>query len=212
MISSSKVIKLPRTVTRLNNVSEKVFAYLQDEDLKKVIDEKVKRAEKKSFKDGHSTGVEEGRNEGKQKFDASITQLQTCVEEMNAYIASLHKELEQESIKLVFALSEKIVRRELSASTEISRIISESLRKLPEKRCIILKVNPLSQECVGSIISQLQVHNIPADQVTVEVDQSIEQGGCYIETDNSVVDGRVDKIISEVENRLQELAQWEPNN
>lgn len=212
MISSSKVIKLPGSLKQINAVSDKVNKYLQDEELKKVIEQKIERVQKKAYEEGFAKGLEQGKHEGKQRYEAAIQTVKAIVDEMNAYIDTFHKEMEQENISLAFALSKKIIRKELSAAQELSQIIRDTFHKIPEKRGILIRLHQSSQKHIDELKKELENHNVPLDQIEIETDASVEQGGCYIETDSAVVDGRIETIVLEVEKRLQELAQWEPNS
>lgn len=207
--SSSRVIKLKKSVSYVSNVTERVIDSLNDPEVKKVIDEKIAHVRDKAYKEGYQKGADEARKAEIANYSGATVLVNKSIEELNKYLERLYKEIEEEVVHLVIAISEVIIRRELSCPDKVSNVIRESLKELSDKRGIIIRLHPTAGKYFDQIVEVLKKQGIELSQVRVILDQSIGEGGCYVETDTSVVDARIDKIFSEVRQKLEEFIKWE---
>ncbi|RJP61226.1 MAG: hypothetical protein C4541_02505 [Candidatus Auribacter fodinae] len=206
----SKVIKLAKPVNHIANVSDKVISYMSDPELKKVINEQIDRARHQAYQEGYARGSHEARDKEQKRFAGATSLISTVTDQMNSYIDSLHKEIEREIVLLISSLCESVIRRELSCPKELSAVIVDSVKKLGEqKRGIILHLHPNAAHYFEKIIAELQKQSVDLTQLHVEIDQSVGDGGCLIQTDTSVIDARVDNILRETRQKIEELIRWE---
>ncbi len=207
--SLSKVIKIDKSTTQLTPVSDKLLAYLKDEELLKLINEKNLRVKERSYDLGYKKGFQDAKEEQQQKFSNSNELLNQSIQEMNRYVDVLHKELEEEWVHLVLGVAEVVLRHELSKPGVVSEIIKEALNKIPETRQLVLKLHPTAGEYFEQIVADLKKQNIDLGQAKIEIDPQVGEGGCFIETDKAVVDARIDKIIFEVRQKIEESIKWD---
>jgi len=209
MNSLSKVIKLNKSFTQVNRVTDKVVDYLNDDEVKKVVEEKIERVRQKAFQQGYEKGRAEAEKEVTEQFKNSSLQIVNLVENLNVYMDSLNKEIEQEIIELVLSVSETVIRNELSRPDVVSTIIMDSLRKTCSKRNLIIKLHPDSGHYFEQVAKAIKEQNFDLDSIKIEIDENVGVGGCIIETDKSIVDGRLDSILKEVRHTMQELIKWQ---
>ncbi len=207
--SLSKTIKIDKSTTQLTAVSDKLLNYLRDEELVKLINEKNLRIKEKAYADGYKKGFQDASSQEQQKFSNANKTLNDSVQEMNRYIGVLHKELEEEMVQLVVGVAESVLRHELSKPDVVSQVIKEAFAKIPETRHLVLKLHPSAGEYFEQIVEDLKKHNINLEQVKVEIDPQVGEGGCFIETEKAVVDARIEKIISEVRREIEESIKWD---
>lgn len=207
--SLSKVIKIDKSTTQLTAVSDKLLLYLKDEELLKLINEKNLRVKERAYDAGYKKGFQDAKEEQQQKFSNANELLNQSIQEMNQYVNVLHKELEEEWVQLALEVAEVVLRHELSKPGVVSEIIKEALNKIPKTRQLILRLHPTAGEYFEQIVADLKKQNIELDQAKIEIDSQVGEGGCFIETDKTVVDARIDKIISEVRQKIEESIKWD---
>jgi len=209
MNSLSKVVKLKKSVDTLTPVNDRILNYLNDQELKKIIDEKVHRAKSKAFQDGYQKGFRDASAAEQKKFSNASKLISDTLEQMDSYIGRLYTELEGEIVRLIIFVSEVVIRHQLKRSDEVSQIIKDSIKKITEKRAISIKLHPHAGRYFEQIVEQLRALNIDMGQIKIDIDSQVGEGGCYIETNKNVIDARISKIIDEIRVKIEELVQWQ---
>ncbi|GEM_PF-2334698 len=209
MNSLSKVIKLKKSVNNLTPVNDKILNYLKDESLKKIIDETVERAKNKAFQEGYQKGLREASAAEQKKFSNASLLISNSIKAIDSYIGNLYVELEADIIQLIVYVSEIVVRNQLKHGDEISQIIKDSIHKITEKRGLYIKLHPHAGKYFEQVVAELRAQNIDLSQVKIDIDPQVGEGGCYIETNRIVIDARIDKILSEIRTKIEELVQWQ---
>ena len=209
MNSLSKVIKLDKSFTQVNRVTDRVVDYLNDDEVKKIVDERIERVRQKAFQEGYEKGHAEATNSVSEQFKNASLQIVNMVDNLNKYIESVNKELEQEIIELILSVSESVIRNELSRPDIVSKIIIDSLNKTYTKRNLVIKLHPDSGHYFEQVAQVIKQQNFDLDSIKIEIDENVGVGGCLIETDKSIVDGRLNNILKEVRETMQELVKWQ---
>ncbi|MCD6460350.1 hypothetical protein J7L67_06760 [bacterium] len=209
MNSLSKVIKIDKSFTQVSRVTGKVVDYLNDAEVKKVVEEKIERVRSKAFQQGYEKGRAEARRSVTEQFKNASKEIINLVDNLNKYIDSVNKELEQEIIELVLSVSETVIRNELSRPDVVSKIIIDSLRKINTKRALVIKLHPDSGHYFEQIAAVLKEQNFDLESIKIEIDENVGVGGCFIESDKSIIDGRLDSILKEVKETMRELIKWQ---
>lgn len=206
----SKVIKLNKSIKHFSKVSPNVAEYLKDPELKQLIDEQVARAHKNGYQEGYAQGSREARDQEQKKFAEATRLIDALAQQFNRYSESVYIEIEHETVRLLFALCESIIRKELSYPDEISGIIRDALQKIgAQPRELVLKLHPHAAHYFEQIVEQLKQQHIDMSQISVEIDETVGEGGCYLISDTTVVDGRVRMILHEMQAKIEELIRWE---
>ncbi|MDX9703445.1 MAG: FliH/SctL family protein [Candidatus Auribacterota bacterium] len=207
--SSSKVIKIKKPVTQVQPVTDKLLTYLQDEELNKIVSDRIERAKKQAYQEGYQKGTKDATAQQEKKFASATQMIDNVVNEFNTYIDAVHRELEQDMIRLVIEMAQAVIKKELSRTDVVSQIIVDALEKCNQKHNIVLHVHPESGHNFEQIVARMQQRNFDLSQIRIEVNPSVGQGGCYIESDSEVVDARIDQILAEVRQKIEELVTWE---
>lgn len=154
-------------------------------------------------KEGSATGYQEGLAKAKQEIEGnladSIKILAQAEEERVRRIASSEAEL----LKLVTGIAEKIIGAELkSAPEQLISIVKEALSRVAMASSITVKINPDSLGLLQENLPSLQEVFSEPKAITIQGDQTILPGDCFIETEHGKVDARVksqlERIMSEI--------------
>jgi flagellar assembly protein FliH len=206
-------------VVRLNIKSKNFKAVIskQDEENKEFSDygeilekEKLETAHKMEleaeFKKGYDKAKNEVENYLNEKHNEEIlTQaeefyriLKTFEEKIKSYDNSFHKVVIEVSQKIV----EKILKREIENKSTISEILEQNLNKVIGANDIIIKLNP-SEISIVEKTSKEKMDKIGISRIRFEASETIQKGGCLIETEVGNLDARIDSQLNEISKALE---------
>ena len=207
-------------VKRKNNQAQRIRQEAEDEakrileearkqasDLEAEIRGRVERVEKEAQLKGEEQGREQGYQEGRGEVQRLIENLQriitTAIERRNQII----EESESQLINLVLQISQKVIKvlSENQKNVVIKNVI-QSMRKLKGRGDVVIRVNLADLELTSAHVGDFlkMVENVKS--ITVLEDSSVDKGGCIIETDFGQIDARISSQLSEIEERILELA------
>ena len=207
-------------VKRKNNQAQKIRQEAEDE-AKRLLEDARKQAEaleaevrtrvEKIESEASSRGQEAGREQGFQEGRAEVQRLTenlqriitAAIERRNLII----EESETQVINLVLLIARKVIKviSENQKNVVINNVV-QALRKLKSRGEVVIRVNLADLELTSAHIKDFMkmVENVKS--VTVLEDSSVDRGGCIIETDFGQIDARVSSQLSEIEERILELA------
>lgn len=148
--------------------------------------------------EGTQQGYQEGMQQGQREIDAALGQL-------NNILALLHEPIEQQNEELeqvLYSLLEQLVRivtlKELQLdSSAVLEVIRDALDALPrnsERVRVFVSAQDFelaSNQAMGSL-----------DKWQVHVDDTLQPGGCRVETLNSLIDASVETRLNDVLNQI----------
>jgi flagellar assembly protein FliH len=207
-------------VKRKNNQAQKIRQEAEDE-AKRILEEarkqaaeleaeirtRVEKIEKEARDRGQEAGREQGYQEGRAEVQRLTDNLQriitAAIERRNLII----EESETQVINLVLLIAKKVIKviSENQKNVVINNVV-QALRKLKSRGEVVIRVNLADLELTSAHIKDFMkmVENVKS--VTVLEDSSVDRGGCIIETDFGQIDARISSQLSEIEERILELA------
>ncbi len=173
------------------------------EDARDEVEQIEQEAYDKGFQAGIKKAYEENREEGTRKLVPAIDAFEMSVKELTAARTLTYKNCEAELMELLNTLSKRIIHRELSRSNEfILDVIREALKELTQQEKITIRLNSADLEYAESFKPELfkELRNVKS--LSFESDDSLERGGCVIETNFGEIDSTVDSKIIELEKSI----------
>jgi len=152
---------------------------------------------------GKTEGKEEGYTAGKTEVDRLIERTQVVLKRAQEKRGEILSETEKEIVDLVLLISRKVIKviSENQKNIIITNVI-EALRKVKAKGSIIIRVNlsdlQLATEHKQDFIRLLEGVNT----IHVVEDNSVDSGGCIIETDFGEIDARIASQLAELEEKI----------
>jgi flagellar assembly protein FliH len=207
-------------VKRKNNQAQRIRQEAEDEakrlleearqkaaELEAEIRGRVERIEQEARQKGGGEGREAGYQEGKAEVQRLIDNLQriisAAIERRNLII----EESETQVINLVLLIAKKVIKviSENQKNVVINNVV-QALRKLKSRGEVVIRVNLADLELTSGHIADFMkmVENVKS--ITVLEDSSVDRGGCILETDFGQIDARISSQLSEIEERILELA------
>lgn len=149
-------------------------------------------AQARAYQDGKQEGLEEGRVEARE----IISNLTALLDDMAHPFRSLDDLVVQELARTATRLAEKIVRRELSLSSEsISAVVGEAISVLYKLEGeIVVFLNPADV----AVIKAAAPDALDGKSWKVVEDPALSAGGCQVKTATSFVDASVEKQLESV--------------
>jgi len=155
------------------------------------------QAYQKGFADGRRKGEVDAEKAwhalGEKKIEPVLTSLQEILIQLNSFRKEIYQETEKEVVELSLAIARQIICQEVSFNRDIVTCVArEALAKVEEPGNIKIKMSPSDLKFIKETRSQMSklIENI--DNVTLEAEENIQNGGCVIETDLGEVDARIE--------------------
>ena len=176
--------------------------------------EEVETLRLKAKEEGYAQGYEEGLVEGKEKAlqeaEDLLRLLQSTVEEGVRLRVSGLAALEEDFLKLSLLLADKMVRKTIADDVSwLESIIKEALQSLGNVREIVVYVNPMDYSLIKEQEKDLFV--TAKANVVFQQDTSVSQGGCLIESENGLIDARLEQRLGKLGKSLMEVL-YDENN
>jgi len=171
-------------------------------------EELVKQAEQKALRicrEAEVQGFQEGLKRGEEQVAVQVASLA----EMLSGFVSLKKDLlrryEAQLLDLAMVIARKIVHQELSQNPEvIATIAGETIREMPAKGPITLRVHPDDYQVLNDKLPALQAEFEQLEQIQLVASEGLDRGSCILETPVGQVDAGLNTRFAEIRDALQD--------
>ena len=175
-------------------------------------EELLKRAREESRRiaeEARSTGFEQGRREGwevgRAEAESLVVQARRLVEQAKSEKNDLLREAEPELLRFAMAVARKVIRQELAREPHaVVDTVAEALGRVRGDEEVKVRVNPADAVLIDQNRDRLASASRRARRWTLIEDDSVEAGGCVVETANGNIDARVDRQVARIERALEE--------
>jgi flagellar assembly protein FliH len=172
----------------------------QAEDKGSSVDEVKEAAFQKGFLEGKKVGFESGSK----KADSVIDSLNQTLGQLENIRKEIHQEIEKEVAQLALSIARKIVCHEVKTTQEtVTCIAREALSRVDNPAKIKIKLNPDDLQFIKDTQSQFSHFLQDVDNIRFVAEESIQSGGCLIETDRGDIDARIEKQFQAIEESFQ---------
>jgi flagellar assembly protein FliH len=196
----------------LEDISERAKHYL--DSVRREASEIVSKA-KQDAQQLQDRAVEGARQvaakEAEQAFQVKLDeQLQTVLPAVQQAVAAIAqsqqawlKHWERQTVRLACAISERVIRRELRQSPDISlELIREALELSMGGGRLRLHLNPQDYEAIRSHVSTLTAQIQDLAEADVVADPDVGLGGCRVVTEFGTVDQQIETQLARIEEEL----------
>jgi flagellar assembly protein FliH len=140
---------------------------------------------------GHAEGLLQGQAAAKRQNQQTADELAALWKSMQRPISDQDAEVSEYLLSLVIAISELVIRRELTVDQKLIRsVLEESLSSLAESEsAITITLNPADKALVEQLLDEKRT---TADLVA---DEAMLRGGCLIERGHGIVDATTEARV-----------------
>ena len=201
---------IPRKINEIKAIASSVPASKEQiieakNEAQKIINNAVREADRIRA-EANEAGREEGRAE-------SVTHIEEAMETLNQSIKErkiIIKDSENELLRLALKIAEQIIRSEVSLHRDVClNIVSEAIARVSDREQIIVKVNREDAEYLKRYKDRLAGMLDGVKSFSILEDQSIEPGGCVIETNLGFVDSRIPTKLKSIEDAINKISSEE---
>ena len=156
---------------------------------------------KQAYEEGFQKGIKAGTDEGLRQQQDKITQLLSIIDALKSKSEEFDEQITEQLVELTTTIAKQVIRKELSLSSDaILTLVQEVLTVMPtglEK--MVLKLNPVDAKLVNDAY-KLDESSVRGWRL-IE-DAAIQQGGCILSSDFSVINAELEQRIESVLNQL----------
>jgi flagellar assembly protein FliH len=156
----------------------------------------------------YDKGLAQGRAETlaahKDKLRQAVAALEAGAEALIRVRRQDVERMESETVRLALAIARKIIGREIENGGVIAQVVKSAMGKVADPRGVTLKVNPQDRDAVNSLKQAWLNSDDTGATLELEADESIQRGGCVIETRLGDVDARLDQQLRVIEELLEQ--------
>jgi len=161
--------------------------------------------ERKAFEEAHREGEKLGFEKGLEKAEAVRQHLEELIRGLEESRRELYTRLEEEILRIIFRVAEKVIHREIQADASIQRsIIAEGLKRLREEENVVIRVSPSSFAALQEALPVICEQNGVMGRVTLQEDADVTEGGCILETRECELDARIESSLQRIEEAFRE--------
>jgi flagellar assembly protein FliH len=159
--------------------------------------------ERAAFDSGFLQGQISGKELAEQKLEAATRRYSEALQEISSLKGVMRTQVEREVVKLAVEVAKKIVYREIRIDPAIIQtLVRVALSHVAEKSSVTIHLS--SVDYAYLLKQRPELAQSEGRDVTYLSDNSIEQGGCLIQTECGDIDARIEEKFREVENAFFE--------
>ena len=171
-------------------------------------EESFKKELELKYENGYKEGYNKARSELEKEFTEELIQK---TEEFYKILSSFEEKLsdyetsfDEVVIEVSKIVAQKIIEREISLETSVEKTIKKAVQKVLGANEVKIKVNPDDFNILNDG-DRDDLNKYGFNKLKIEPDESIEKGGCYIETEIGNIDGRTGSQLSEIYKQLNNI-------
>ncbi|MCJ7830663.1 MAG: hypothetical protein MUP74_04665, partial [Desulfobacterales bacterium] len=162
------------------------------------------KIEKAAYTRGWASGERAGLDAAQVQMEPLLNDFCRIVQELEAFKERIYQEVELEVVTLALAVARKIIAGEVATSRAIVLdVVRAALSKVVDWEDVKIRVNPEDFRLIQSLDSPIGKKFDNLTLASFEADESIQRGGCLLETRLGDVDARIDKQLQIVEEAFQ---------
>jgi len=155
-------------------------------------------------KEAYTAGVEQGRRQAEADFGSATSALTLVCDQLNTLRETILKNSKNEMIELVLSLSEKIIRHSVTEQNQtIIETVESAIHSAVKSSEFYIYLHPddmhTIQDRIQGYISGLN----GLENLIIKSDQTIERGGCKVESENCTVDATIGSQFKVIQDTLR---------
>ncbi len=159
---------------------------------------------------GEEDGWEEGFSRGEEEVNRLITRLNRILSSTIQKRNEVLEEAESQIVDIIVAVARKVVKTITESHKNIIiEQVSDAIQKLKGRAEITIRVNVedlmMTTKHKKDFIQMVE----GIENVKILEDNSVDKGGCIITTDFGSIDARISSQLSELEQKIKEIAPFD---
>jgi flagellar assembly protein FliH len=186
-------------LTRLVDLEQEVI----DERVEQETLARLKGLEETAYKEAYELGLEEGRRGAFEKYgqdlERQIAQVCAVAGRMESLLVDLHSVSEGVLVRLAYEIAQKIVMKEIELDESmIVEVLKGALGEIRNEESIKILLSKKDFEFIQVNKEMLKESFEEFNRFHFEVVETMDSGGCIIETNFGVIDAQMPERVSRV--------------
>jgi len=174
------------------------------EGIKEGISSLEKLAYETAYKLGNEQGIKTAYEEKKQDLENTISSYKQIIQDLLDFRLKMTKINEDYLVKLTYLIAQIIVNEKIEQNPMVVKnVIEKAIKYTVENEKITIKVSKRDFEYADKIKEELIAKNNNLNNLNIELDKNIENGGCIIETNFSKIDANIRTMFNKFEKYLK---------
>ena len=151
--------------------------------------------EREAYEKGFAQGERDGLEMGEKRLEAILDTFRKILEEIGSLRRNLYQKYEGEMVRLIFALTRKILRHDLPLPEGwVKETVKAAFQYVLEPRKVIVHLNPKDYQYLLSHPGGFPFSGEGKEEGKVKIvaDPSITRGGCFLETPLGDIDATLE--------------------
>ncbi|MCP4748701.1 MAG: flagellar protein export ATPase FliI [Desulfobacteraceae bacterium] len=172
--------------------------------------ESGKISAEQAHKEGYACGLNQARDKNLVSEKEKLRRLGDLMAHTSDALKEHKKHIravaEKDTVALALSISRELVFRQIKKNHHvIKNVLGKALEMVRNHQHLCIKAHPDDCEIIRASLSELIADSETAEKTCVKPDQSIQQGGCLVETDFGVIDARVETQLKTTMRSLRAL-------
>ena len=160
---------------------------------------KSEKAEKEAYARGFAEGQKTGADGERRRLSEAMEALANCMRELDRLKNGCLEENEDKILDLVFAVTEKVINREITTNRDIVHgVLRNAIRQVIDRDGIVVRLNPEDYRYMMEVNPGIIDGLGDIKNMSIVEDGSIRRGGVIIDTSSGEVDARLEQQLHEV--------------
>jgi len=178
----------------------------QPASLPQEIGGKLSAIERDAYERGFAAGEKAGREFGLKQVEASHQVIARLIQELQQVKPALLENAEKEILQIAFAVSRHILRKEIGQSPErLLGSVRAALQKMGQIETLVIHLHPHDLERLRRERNKVVELVGNVQWFRLEADASLHEGECVVESNDQIVDLRIDSQLSVIEEELRKI-------
>ena len=142
-----------------------------------------------------------------QKLHSALPALEQAVTSIRQAQQAWLKHWEQQTVRLAVAIAERVIRRQLQQTPEITRdLVREALELALGGGRVRLHLHPQDYEAIEKQLPAIAAQIHPLAAADIVADPEIRPGGCRVTTEFGTLDQQIESQLARIEEELTDAA------
>ncbi|HLG73567.1 MAG TPA: type III secretion system stator protein SctL [Chloroflexota bacterium] len=155
-------------------------------------DQRAAEIERAAYSKGYEEGLAAGRADGEQQSVEMLRQMAAIIDQATELHDTMLHEAETEMVALCLEIARKVVHTELRTNPDVvAGVVSDAVAKINGSPRVTIKVHPTQVDDLRTHWDEAFGPNYREKEWIIEGDDSVEPGGCVLETKYGSLDARI---------------------
>ncbi|MBI5755576.1 MAG: hypothetical protein HZA12_01505 [Nitrospirae bacterium] len=166
----------------------------------------VRKGEQEIYNRGFTDGINAGRLQVLREIEGELKIVRTLVEGIERLKEEIYGKIEEDVVNMSCLIAKKIIYEITEHNREtVIAAAKEAIKRASDRAMLKIRINPVDYDTLNQNRSELLQCIDGIKSIIFEADESIQPGGCLIETNHGDVDARIDSQIRVMEGELRRV-------